>query len=112
MLVMQFFHCTVWTIIAASFRRLFENESPNANLAIEITVGMTVPSWPSDSTHEHNFHNAILNFSSLMWWCLTSNKAEVHIDLCCVEPPLVNIYIIIHCVKTFIPRVYKELCEL
>ena len=99
MLVMHFFHCTVWTIIAASFRRLFENESPNANLAIEITVGMTVPYWPRNSMHEHNFCNVTLTFAQFMWWCLTRNKVELCIDLCHIEPTLIDMYIVIHCAK-------------
>ena len=93
------FHCIRWTIIGASFCRMFENERPDSNLAIKMTIGMTVPSWKINSTHEHNFHNVTLTFARLVSWCLTRNEAEVCIDLCHVETLFINKCIVIHCVK-------------
>ena len=102
-----FFHCTGWTILAASSRNIFENERTGVNLAIEMTIGMAVSSRTSDITHEHNVRNVTLNFARSMWWCLTSNKVEVHIDLCHVEPLLIDMYILTHCVKMLVPRIHE-----
>ena len=107
-----FFYCTVWTIISASFHRLFENERPDANLFIKMTIGITVPSRPSDSTHEHNFHRVTLTFARSVWWCLTRNEVEVRIDLCHVEPLFVDIYIVIHFVRMLFLRIHEGICVL
>ena len=101
------FHCTRWTILADFFCRIFENERPDANIAIEMTIGMTVPSRTSNSTHEHNFRNVTLTFARLMWWCLTRNEVAVNIDLCQVEPLFIYMYIVINSVKTLIPRIHE-----
>ena len=98
------FHCTVWTILDPSFSRLFENERPDANIAIEMTIFTTVPYRPSDSTHEHNFRNVMLTFARSIWWCLTRNEVEVRIDLCHLEP-LFNRYV-------YSPRIFtKGICK-
>ena len=88
--------CPFRAVLAASFRRLFEDERPDANLAIEVTIGASVPYWPSHSTHEHDFRNVPFSFKPSVGRRLTRNKVKVRVDLCHVEPLLVDVYVVGH----------------
>ena len=107
-----YFHCTRCTVLTYSFCCLFENGRLDANLAIEHTIGMTVPSWPIYCTHAHNLGNILLTFICSMRRLFTRNELEFCIDLCHVELLFINMNIVIHCVKTLIPRIHRGLCEL
>ena len=91
---------------------LFEDERPDSNLAIKVTIGASAPSWPSHSTHEHDFRNVPFAFTLSMGRRLTRNEVKFRVDLCHVEPLYVDVYVFVHCVKRMSPWIDKRLCEL
>ena len=72
-----------------------------------MTIGMTVPSQPSYSTHEHDFRNVSLTLTRSMKWRLARIEAEVCIDLCRVKPLFVDMYVVVYGIKLLIPRVHE-----
>ena len=106
------FHCTRWRILTYSFCCLFEFERLDANISIEHTIGMTAPYRARYCIHEHDLGNIPLTFTCSMRRLSTRNELEVCIELRHVELLFINMYIVIHCVKTLIPQICVGLCEL
>ena len=106
------FHCACRTILAGSFCCLLKDESPDANLSIELTFGMAIPSQPSHHTHEHDFRDIPLTFTCSIRRCLVRDEVVVCIDIGHIEPFFVNMYVVVHIVKLLSPWIHKGLCEI
>ena len=106
------FHCARRMILAGSFCCLLKDERLDANLAIKLTFGITIPYWPSHRTHEHAFCDMPLTFTCLMRRCLARDEVVVCIDLGNIEPFFINMYVVVHIVELLSPWIHKGICEI
>ena len=89
-----------------------ERWSPDANLSIELTFGMAIPSQPIHLTHEHEFRDIPLSFTCSIRQYLVRDEVVVCIDIGHIEPFFINMYVVVHIDKLLSPWIHKGLYEI